>query len=81
MSGDCGSIAVRTAHILPSKPTSYVVVTDSMRGLARDLDEIGFCAAGYLASQDYQAGLDQRFQGDAGIGVLCDQRIEDGVEI
>src|SRR5208282_4486280 len=55
------------------------VVTNFDRGLPRDSHVVQACAAGYLAGQHDKPGLDERLERDARVGVLGEERIEDGV--
>ena len=55
------------------------VVTDAEHGLAHDAFDVDPGVGGDLARDDRDAGLDQRFDGDAAALVLLQNRIEDGV--
>ena len=55
------------------------VVTDFDRGLPRDFHIVGTRLAGYLAGEHDQPGLGERFERDPRVGVLFQQRVEDGV--
>ncbi len=56
-----------------------VVVADALDGLARDVDVVDVGGRGDLAGQHHQAGVAQRFRGDARIFVLGEDRVQDGV--
>ena len=56
-----------------------VVVADALEGVARDLDVVDVDVGGDFAGQHDQAGVGQRFGGDAGVRVLLEDGIEDRV--
>ena len=53
-----------------------IVVADVPGSLARDAYEIGMGAAGNFAGQHDEAGFGQRLEGNSGVGVFGNQRIE-----
>ncbi len=55
------------------------VVADVERGLSRDFHIVGTRLAGYLAGQNYQAGLGEGLERDPRVGVFLEQRVEDGI--
>src|SRR5262249_35504327 len=80
--GDVGGLAVNRLnefrlvgveeHFLP-------VVTDFGHGAARDGLIIDNAPRGYLAGEDDQVGRGQALAGNAAVGILLQQRVEDGV--
>jgi len=56
-----------------------MVVADALDGVARDLDVIDIGGGGDFTRQHHKAGIDQRFCGDAGVLVLGQNGIEDGI--
>ena len=56
-----------------------VVVADADHGIAHDLVEIHPRRRGDFASQDDDAGLDQGFAGDAGLGVFSNNGVQHGI--
>ena len=56
-----------------------IVVADFAGDLAGDRHIVGPRAAGDLAGQHDQSRFDERFQRDARVGVLGDQRVEHGI--
>jgi hypothetical protein len=78
MSGDWRSTATTTAQLSTLKPVSGGVA-DVAEHVLGDLAELGLAVAGDFTRHDHHARLDQRFAGDAAVGILGEQRVDDGV--
>ena len=65
--------------MLPSKPYERVVVADAVDGLAGDLGDLDVGRRADLAGDDAQARGDHRLAGDAAVGILGEDGVENGV--
>ena len=79
MSGDCLSIALRTAHGVGGEAEVGVDVADLADRLAGDLLDVDVGLGGDLAGDDDEAGVDERLAGDAARRVVAQDGVEDAV--
>jgi len=78
MSGDCSWMAETTAHLVVEAVLG-AGVAHALDGLAHDPGQVGVGLARDLARDEGQAGGHHGLAGHAAVGVLSQERVQDGV--